>query len=99
MDRVDTGDGRAFLMATPEKALADKLYDARGTGIRTQKELIEYLEESLRIDPEALRELEPNKLDEVARGYKSHKIRLLKILVRRIHQKIGEEKAHAAGHP
>ena len=43
MDRVDIGDGRAFLMATPEKALADKLYDARGTGIKTQKELTEYL--------------------------------------------------------
>jgi len=81
MDRVDTGDGRGFLMATPEKALADKLYDARGTGIRTQKELIGYLEESLRIDPEPLRELEPNKLDEVARGYRSPKIRLLKNLV------------------
>jgi predicted transcriptional regulator of viral defense system len=95
MDRVDIGDGRAFLMATPEKALADKLYDARGTGIKTQKELTEYLEESLRVDPEALGELGPNNLDEVARGYRSHKIRLLRNLVSRIHQKTEKEKVHA----
>jgi len=29
MDRIEIGDGRAFLIATPEKALADKLYEDR----------------------------------------------------------------------
>jgi len=95
MDRVDIGDGRAFLIATPEKALADKLFDGRGTGIKTQKELIEYLEESLRIDPAALRELRPTNLDAIARGYRSHKIRLLRNLVSRIHRKMEKEKVHA----
>ncbi len=95
MDRIDIGDGRAFLMATPEKALADKLYDGRGTGIKTQKELTKYFEDSLRIDPAALRELRPTTLDEIARGYQSHKIRLLKNLVNRIHRKMEKEKVHA----
>jgi predicted transcriptional regulator of viral defense system len=95
MDRVDIGDGRAFLMATPEKALADKLYDGRGTGIKTQKELNEYLEESLRIDSAVLRELRPTTLDTIARSYRSHKIRLLKNLVSRIHRKMEKGKVHA----
>jgi hypothetical protein len=95
MDRVDIGDGRAFLMATPEKALADKLYDGRGTGIKTQRELNEYLKESLRIDSAVLRELRPTTLDTIARCYRSHKIRLLKNLVSRVHRKMEKEKVHA----
>jgi hypothetical protein len=95
MDRVEIGDGRAFLMATPEKALADKLYDGRGTGIQTQKELNKYLEESLRIDPVSLLELKPTNLDVIARGYRSRKIRLLSNLISRIHRKMEKEKAHA----
>ena len=81
MDRVELGDGRAFLIATPEKALADKLYDSRGTGIQKQKELIGYLEENLRIDRVALRDLKPTVLDAIARRYRSRRIRLLSGLV------------------
>jgi predicted transcriptional regulator of viral defense system len=95
MDRVEIGDGRAFLMATPEKALADKLYDGRGTGIKTQKELTKYLEESLRIDPAALRDLRPTDLHAIAQGYRSQKIRLLRNLVSRIHRKTEKEKVDA----
>ena len=95
MDRVEIGDGRAFLIATPEKALADKLYDGRGTGIKTQKELTKYLEESIRIDPAALRDLRPTDLDAIAQGYRSHKIRLLKNLVNRILRKTEKEKINA----
>jgi predicted transcriptional regulator of viral defense system len=95
MDRVEIDDGRAFLMATPEKALADKLYDGRGTGIRTQKELTKYLEESLRIDPAALRDLRPTELDAIAQGYRSYKIRLLKNLVSRVHRKTEKGKVNA----
>jgi predicted transcriptional regulator of viral defense system len=95
MDRVEIGGGRAFLMATPEKALADKLYDGRGTGIKTQKELTKYLEESLRIDPAALRDLRPTDLHAIAQGYRSQKIRLLRNLVSRIHRKTEKEKVDA----
>ena len=84
MDRIEIGSGRAFLMATPEKALADKLQEGRGMGIQTQNELRNYLEENLRIDPTALGDLKPTDLDAIARGYRSRKIRLLSAHVRRI---------------
>ena len=95
MDRIEIGDGRAFLMATPAKALADKLHEGRGTGIQTQKELSKYLEESLRIDPAVLGELKQMDLDAIARHYRSKKIRLLSELVHRIHKKKEKESGHA----
>jgi len=95
MDRIEIGDGRAFLMATPAKALADKLHEDRGAGIQTQKELRKYLEESLRIDPAVLRELKQMDLDAIARRYRSKKIRLLSELVHRIHKKKEKESGHA----
>jgi predicted transcriptional regulator of viral defense system len=95
MDRIEIGDGRAFLMATPAKALADKLHDVRGIGIQTQKELSNYLEINLRVDPAVLRELKPSELDNIALGYQSRKIRLLSDLVRRIHHQVEKESSHA----
>ncbi len=83
MDRVEIGDGRAFLMATPTKALADKLQEVRGIGIQSQRELYEYLENNLRVDPTALKELNPAELNAISRGYQSRRIRLLSDLVRR----------------
>lgn len=84
MNRIETSGGRAFLMASPEKALADKIQDDRGTGIRTQKEVLEYLEKSLRVESATLKELNPNYLEEVAVRYRSRKIRLLANLIRRL---------------
>jgi len=95
MDRIEIGDGRAFLMATPAKALADKLHDVRGIGIQTQKELSNYLEINLRVDPAVLRELKPSELDNIALGYQSRKIRLLSDLVHRIHHQVEKESSHA----
>jgi predicted transcriptional regulator of viral defense system len=83
MDRIEIGDGRAFLMATPAKALADKLQEVRGIGIQSQRELYEYLENNLRIDPTALKELNLVELEAISRGYQSRRIRLLIDLVRR----------------
>jgi hypothetical protein len=83
MDQRETGDGRYFLMATPEKALSDKLYDDRGTGIRTQRELQDYLERSLRIELSILNELNTEKLDHIARSYGSRKMRVLTNFLRR----------------
>jgi len=82
MDRVEIGDGMAFLVAEPEKALADKLNEIRGSGIRSRKELDAYLGENLRIDPDALKKLNPEKLAEIARRYQSRGIKMLSDLVR-----------------
>ena len=81
MDRVDLDDGRSFLIATPEKALADKIVEDRGAGIRTQTELHDYLLNNLRIDPVGLRELDPERLLDIAECYRSRRVKMLSRLV------------------
>jgi hypothetical protein len=95
MDRIEVGDGRAFLIATPEKALADKIYEDRGMALHTQKELGDYLERSLRVDLAAVRDMNPDTLDAIARRYRSQKIRALGRLVRHIRRGQVKGKAHA----
>jgi predicted transcriptional regulator of viral defense system len=84
MDRVELDDGRSFLIAIPEKALADRIVTERGAGITTQKELHEYLLADLRIDPANLRGLDPTRITEIARLYRSRKVKLLADLVTRL---------------
>jgi hypothetical protein len=77
MDRVELEGGRSFLMATPEKALADKLRDERGNGIRTRRDMRSYLLDHLRIDPEGLSKLDPHRLAAIASRYHSRRIAML----------------------
>lgn len=84
MDRVELDDGRSFLIAIPEKALADRIIADRGAGISTQKELHDYLLSSLRIDPAGLSQLNPDKLAEIAQHYRSRRVKLLADLVTRL---------------
>lgn len=86
MDRVELDDGRSFLVAIPEKALADRIVADRGAGISTQKELHDYLLSSLRIDPGGLRELDPVRVAEIARAYRSRRVKLLADLISRLHR-------------
>ena len=90
---VQIEGGRAFLIATPEKALADRIRDERGTGIRTQEEMQEYLLAHLRVDPVALGRLDPEKVERIASLYHSRKIQLLSAVVRR-QGKIAVEAGH-----
>ncbi len=76
VDRLEPEAGRAFLMATPEKALADKLTQAQGAPMRSQKDAGEYLLNNLRADPARLRELNVQKLENYATLYRSGKIRM-----------------------
>lgn len=87
--RVELEDGRAFLIAVPEKALADKLLKERGLGLRTQKECLQYLVENLRVEEAALRQMDAGLLEELSRGYRSPRIALLARLVRRLARKTG----------
>ncbi|WP_318556349.1 hypothetical protein [Geobacter anodireducens] len=84
MDRAELDDGRSFLVAIPEKALADRIVADRGAGISTQKELHDYLLSSLRIDPAGLRELDPVRVAEIARAYRSRRVKLLADLISRL---------------
>ena len=84
MDQVELDDGRSFLIAIPEKALADRIVADRGAGISTQKELHEYLLADLRIDPANLRGLDPTRLTEIAQHYRSRRVKLLADLITRL---------------
>ena len=84
MDRVELDDGRSFLIAIPEKALADRIFADRGTGISTQKAMHDYLLADLRIDPANLRDLDPFRLAQIARIYRSRRLKLLADLVSRL---------------
>ncbi|MBE0596147.1 MAG: hypothetical protein IH614_02635 [Desulfuromonadales bacterium] len=89
LGRVELEEGRAFLLAAPEKALADKLRQGRGLGLRTQKECLGYLVEDLRIDEAALRDLDAGLLDELSQAYRSPRVALLAGLTRRLARRQG----------
>jgi hypothetical protein len=84
IDRIELADGRSFLMAIPEKALADRIMSDRGSGITTQKELLSYLNDNLRIDMETLHSLDPGSLVTIAAAYRSRRLKLLASLVTRM---------------
>lgn len=83
IDRLETKDGRSFLIALPEKALADKIRLDHGTGVSSQRELREYLVDSLRIDTADLAAMSAEKFGEYADLYGSRKIGLLAAMLRR----------------
>jgi predicted transcriptional regulator of viral defense system len=94
MDRVELDDGRSFLIATPEKALADKIRDDRGAGLQTQRQLMDYLENNLRVDSTALANLNSEHLGAIARRYGSRKLQLLSNLLQRL-KRSSREVGHA----
>ncbi len=83
IDQVELESGRSFLIATPEKALADKIQAERGVAIRSQAEMRIYLFESLRIEPEALGRLNAGMIALMADRYRSRKLRLMSELIRK----------------
>ena len=84
MVRVEGEHGQAFLIASPEKALADKIVSVRGGGISSIAEMSRFLEADLRVDVGALRSLSGERIDDFATRYRSLKVRHLSGLVRRI---------------
>ena len=86
MERIEQENKQSFLIAEPEKALADKIVSDRGTEIRTKKAILEYLVEDLRIDTGALIEMNPDRLDEFSVRYRSQKLDKLSHLIRRLHR-------------
>jgi len=77
MTRLEYDETTAFLMATPEKALCDKIRNEKNTGMRSLKDMRHYLFEGLRIDQASLVDLNQGEIDEIARHYNSAKLRLL----------------------
>ena len=89
MVRVEGEHGQAFLIASPEKALADKIVSVRGATIASIRDMGRFLEEDLRIDTGAIRSLSGEKIDEFAGRYRSLRLRRLSGYLRRL-QRSGE---------
>jgi hypothetical protein len=84
MVRAEADHEQAFLIASPEKALADKIVSVRGGRIASIAEMSRFLEADLRVDAGALRPLSAEKIDDFASRYRSLKLRHLSGLLRRI---------------
>lgn len=77
IDQLRLGTGEHFLIATPAKALADKVWtDSRFTP-RKPEDFRDYLDHDLRIDPAVLMDLDLEHLGSISDRYGSRKIRLL----------------------
>jgi predicted transcriptional regulator of viral defense system len=83
MDRVEEGDV-AFLIATPERALADKVRDGRGYALNNREEAAQYLFDNLRIDEGGFRQLDSGRLEELARVLRSRKVATCATLLRHL---------------
>lgn len=86
LQRVELSDGRGFLLAAPEKALADKFRSDRGLCIRSQKECLDYLINSLRIAESDLARLNTALMTKLAESYCSKRIHLLAGALRRLNR-------------
>jgi len=94
MTRVEQRNGQSFLIAEPDKALADKIVSDRGIEIKTQKAMFKYLVYDLRIDSGTLSEMNPERLVEFAVRYRSQKLKKLSSLVRNLRRN-KQEMQHA----
>jgi hypothetical protein len=84
MVRIEGERGQAFLIASPEKALADKIVSVRGASIASIGEMGRFLEEDLRIDTGAIRSLSPEGIEEFAERYRSLRLKRLSGYMRRL---------------
>jgi hypothetical protein len=74
MDLEIPTKGPSWLVAIPEKALADLIQAQTGLGLQTEKDIETYLYWDLRIDPERFKALDVEAFFEIALAYKSCKI-------------------------
>jgi len=97
--RKNADHDQSFLIAVPEKALADKIVSVRGVRIDSIKELMAFLEEDLRIDMASLRSFSPEKIDEYAMAYRSLRLRLFARLLKKIKKKASASTFRTADAP
>jgi hypothetical protein len=84
MVRVEGERGQAFLIASPEKALADKIVSVRGASFASLGEMGRFLEEDLRIDAGSIRSFSPEGIEEFAGRYRSLRLRRLSGYIRQL---------------
>lgn len=72
-DRVEDDTG-SFLIATKERALADKIRGQRGAPITTLRQMKDYLFEDLRLDRDRVSGMNPEIMQELAQKLNSKKV-------------------------
>ncbi|HEK85862.1 MAG: type IV toxin-antitoxin system AbiEi family antitoxin domain-containing protein [Candidatus Saccharicenans sp.] len=82
--RVEAGYNQAFLIALPEKALADKIVSLRGITFNSTREMARFLEEDLRVDINVLGSFSSEKIEQFAQAYCSQKLKYLAALVKEL---------------
>ncbi|MCA9522363.1 MAG: hypothetical protein KC609_15385 [Myxococcales bacterium] len=83
LDRREVGDV-AFLIATPERALADKVRDQRKNPLRSLAALATFLFDDLRIDSEAFAQLDASFFETYGGQVGSNKVTLCAALIRQL---------------
>lgn len=83
MDRKGEGDV-TFLIATPERSLADKVRDDRGHSLSNRKDAAKYLFDDLRIDQTDFKQLDPIDLEELAEVLRSRKVAICAALLQEL---------------
>lgn len=89
--RVEQEGGDSFLLAVPEKAVADKVASDRQGPLRSRRAMLTYLLENQRMEESGLRELSWTLLREFADRYNSRKIKVLTDTIRHLSRE--EERA------
>lgn len=71
-------DGYNFVIASPEKALCDLIVNTAGLNLRYKKELLEWLEEDIRLDMDVFSQMNPDIIHQCAAiGKKKHTLNML----------------------
>ena len=78
--RVEIDGGRAYLIASPEKALIDRIWNVKG--LDTAKKLEDYLEGDMRFDFSNIKQMKISTLKALAKIYNKTVINLLEQLLR-----------------
>ena len=71
---LQQGENESFLLASPEKALADKVWDDKRFSGVSMAAYADYLTRDLRVDIDRLRSLDGERLEAVRTAYRSRKI-------------------------
>lgn len=86
MCRMENKSG-GFLAATPERTLADKIIETRGSPLQNLAETEQYLFNDLRLDEEEFLKLDADLLGQLASAGRSRKIEFCAKLLNRMQQK------------
>lgn len=81
---IQTSKSGNFIIAVKEKALCDKVYFTKDIDLRSQKAMIEFLEDDLRIDMDELVNCDMSIFKEYAKISKSKKIEVLTKAIREL---------------